>query len=221
MARYGNTPLILSLVLVAVFAVPAMGQVASIDYIGFGFETGGFFPSEPGDQLVVTAIADNADAEFEVDLAMDELTFHVYGLISTGQTDMAGNTMINFTGGTLDIYQDGSQNADWGINPPNPTSPSTFNDGTLFFRGAFTAFTMYVTPDGNGSFEGNLDAQAGTMIDGSCSGCVYTWGGSFTTAAGAQIPEGYDLQIDGVFQIDASVSNETSNWGSVKALFNN
>lgn len=211
----------LALVLAAVLSVPAFAQVASIDYIGFGYETGGIFPSDPGDELVIAAIADWVDAEFGVDLGIDELTFHVYGLTSAGQIDAGGTTVVNYVGGYLEIYQDSSKNADWGVNPPNATSPGTFTDGSLFFQGSFNDFTLFFTPDGNGAFEGSLDASGGTMIDGSCADCVYSWGGSFTRDAGAQIPGGYHLQIDGVFQIDSAVSSETSNWGSVKALFNN
>ena len=57
------------------------------------------------------------------------------------------------------------------------------------------------------------------MIDESCVGCAYTWGGGFTTDANAQMPEGYDLQIDGVFEIEAAVSTEDATWGSLKALY--
>ena len=38
--------------------------------------------------------------------------------------------------------------------------------------------------------------------------------------SGAQIPDGYDIQIDGVFEIERAVSTEDASWGSVKALFN-
>lgn len=211
---------LLVLALVAGAAVPATAQIASIDYLGYGFETGGFLPSQAGDELVLTCVADNVDPLFGVDLGSTELTFHVYGLVSAGEVDMGGYTMINYSGGTLDIYDDPAENAAWGVSPPNPTSPATFSDGTLFFRGNFTAFTLYMTAAGYGSFEGNLDGVAGTMIDGNCSGCIYTWGGTFTQDAGAQIPSGYDMQVDGVFEIDSAVSSEAASWGSVKALFN-
>ena len=212
---------LLALTLAAALAAPAAAQVASIDYLGFGFETGGFLPSQSGDEMVLTCVADNVDPFFGADLGTEELTFHVYGLISAGEVPLGGNTMINYSGGTLDIYRDAGQNADWGVSPPNAVSPSTFTEGTLFFRGAFTGFTLFVAPGGYGSFEGSLDGIAGTMIDGSCSGCVYTWGGAFTQDAGAQIPSGYHLQVDGVFEIDSAVSSEAASWGSVKALFNN
>ncbi|MFH2051850.1 MAG: hypothetical protein ABIK96_05210 [bacterium] len=206
----------------ALFAVPALGQVYSVDYLGYAWETGGILPSDAGDELVIVSVADYVDPAFGVDLGIDELTFHVYGLVSGGETDFLGNTMINYAGGYLEIYQDPSRNADWGVNPPNATAPGSFTEGSLFFRGAFTAFTLFFDPSGSyGSFEGTLDGLAGSIIDDVCSDCVYTWGGAFTLDAGAQIPQGYDLQIDGVFEIDAAVSSESASWGSVKALFNN
>jgi len=207
--------------LAMLLAVPAMAQVARIDYLGYGFETGGILPSQAGDELVIEAVATNADAVFQVNLGTTELTFHVSGLISTGEVVSAGMTTVNYTGGTLEIYEDAAQNADWGVNPPNPTAPATFTDGSLFFSGTFTSFTLYFASGGYGSFEGNLDGVGGSIIDGTCNGCVYTWAGSFTPDAGAQIPAGYDLQIDGGFQIDSAVDTETASWGSVKALFNN
>jgi len=211
---------VLAVLLAGVLALPAVAQTAQIDYLGFGYETGGILPSDPGDELVIEGVADNVSALFGVDLGSDELTFHVSGLVSTGQVVSGGLTSIDYTGGTLEIYQDGAKNADWGINPPNPTAPSTFTDGSLFFSGDFTSFTLYFATGGYGSFAGNLDGTGGTMIDGSCTDCVYTWSGAFSPEAGAQIPDGYDLQFDGVFQIDSTVDDDVTSWGSVKALFN-
>ncbi len=212
---------LLALLLAVAAVLPAGAQTANIDYIGFGFETGGLFPSNAGDELNIEAITSHADPVFEVDLGTYELTFHVSGLISTGGYLNGSTTVVNYTGGTLEIFMDAARNADWGVNPPNATVPASFTDGELFFRGEFNSFTLYFAPGGYGSFEGSLDAVDGTMIDGGCSGCVYTWAGSFTSEGGAQIPAGYDLQVDGGFQIDSTVDTETASWGSVKALFSN
>ena len=51
--------------------------------------------------------------------------------------------------------------------------------------------------------------------------CAYTWGGAFTNESGAQIPDGYDLQIDGLFELDGAVADEHSTWGDVKSLYAN
>lgn len=198
----------------------SIAQTSIIDYLGFGWETGGYPASNPGDALVFTGVTTSIDPIFGVDLGTTEVTFHVYGLISTGEFDDGfGNAIIGYTGGTLDIYGDGTQNADWGVFPPNATSPGTFNDGLLLFRGNFTDFTLVITPGGSGAYEGNLDGIAGDFLAGGCSGCAFTWGGAFTMDAGAQIPDGYDFQMDGVFELDNAVSTRATAWGALKALF--
>ncbi len=213
--------LILVGISIVLFSFPAFAQVHTIDYIGFGWEDGGFPNSEVGDELHFVGLVDYLDPEFGVDLGTEYLTFYVYGLLSQGEVDLGYWTMANFTGGYLEIYKDTVHNADWGINPPNATVPSAFLDGELFFAGSFTDFVLFITPDGGGSFEGNLNGISGSMIDSSCTGCVYLWGGAFTWASGAQLIEGYDLQIDGALDVDAAVATEPMSWDSVKSLFNN
>ena len=211
----------MAMALVVAFAMPAFGQASAIDYFGYAWETGGFPTSDPGDLMTFTGVGDYADPIFGVDFGTEEVTFYMYDLVSTGEIPIGGGTlMINYVGGFLEIYRDGAKNADWGIAPPNPTSPSTFVDGTLFFKGSFNSMTVFLNPGGDGAYEGTLDGIGGTMIDDVCTGCVYTWGGNFTPPSGAQIPDGYDIQIDGVFEIEEAVSTEDRSWGSVKALFN-
>jgi len=211
----------MAMALVIAFAIPAFGQASAIDYFGYAWETGGFPPSDPGDVMIFTGVGDYADPIFGIDFGTEEATFYMYDLVSTGEVPLeGGSVMINYTGGYLEIYRDAAMNADWGIAPPNLTSPSTFMDGTLFFKGSFNSMTLYLNPGGDGVYEGTLDGIGGTMIDDVCTGCVYTWGGNFTPPSGAQIPDGYDIQIDGVFEIEEAVSTEDYSWGSVKALFN-
>ncbi len=213
-------PQLVGALLILLFALPALGQVYTVDYLGFGWEQAVGPLKAAGEELVITSVADAIDPAFGVDLGTEELTLYIHGLISDGPVDAGGYTIINFTGGTMEIYEDPAMNADWGINPPNPTSPGTFTEGSLFFSGSFTSFVMNFDPSGAyGSFSGNLNGDAGSIINEMCTNCVYTWGGAFTLEAGAQIPEGYWIQVDGVFEIDSAVPVETSSWGSVKALF--
>jgi hypothetical protein len=209
-----------ALFLAATVTGPAQAQVSIIDYLGFAWEDGGFLPSNPGDEFVFTGVTTSLDAIFGVNLATHEVTFHAYGLISTGQfVDGFGNTIVAYAGGTLDIWVDAAEDADWGTNPPNATSPSTFSNGSLLFSGSFTSFTVVITPGGAGAYEGTLDGVGGTVLAGGCSGCAFTWGGAFTSDVGAQIPTGYDLQMDGVFELDNAVSTESTGWGALKARF--
>ncbi len=195
-------------------AASALAEPPTIDYLGYAWEDGGFLPSLPGDELSYTGISTLAHPIFGIQPASEELTFHVTGLISTGEVDLGGGvTMIAYTGGVLELWRDDTPDADWTIGA------STFNDGSLFFRGAFSDFTIYMAADGSGAFEGSLDGMAGEIIDQNCSDCAYTWGGAFGASSGAQIPAGYDLQMDGEMSILEAVSNENHTFGSLKALF--
>lgn len=211
--------LILSALVLAFGAGIASGQVAIADYLGFGWEDGGLPPSLPGEQLQIAAIVNSADPIFGLNLAVEEATIYVHGLISTGGfPDGFGNTIIAYVGGTLELWQDPAQNADWGVFPPNATSPATFMDGNLLLEGAFTDFVLVLSASGAGAYEGHLDGIAGSLIS-ACSDCIYTWGGSFDTNVGAQVPDGYDVQIDGVLEVDESISTNHESFGALKALY--
>jgi len=214
-----KTSIFVACAAMVVFAVPAFAQAPAIDYVGYSWETGGFPPSVAGDELVCLGVTSNLDPIFGVDLGVDELTFHLYGLISTGEVPLGGGmVMVTYTGGMMDVWRDGAQNADWGLNPPNPTAPASFVDGTLFFRGAFNDFTVFMLGDGSGSFEGTLNGLGGEVLGDLCTDCAYTWGGTYTQLS-AQVPDGYDMQMDGELLIEGSVAEDVQTWSGVKALF--
>ena len=81
--------------------------------------------------------------------------------------------------------------------------------------------SVYVNLVGNGAFEGALDGLDGEILSEVCYDCAYTWGGTILKGTGAQIPDGYDLQVDGVFELDGAVADEQSTWGDVKSLYGN
>jgi len=195
----------------------AAAQVALIDYVGFAWEDGDILPSDPGDVLAFTAVATQIDAIFGVDLQTDEVTVYVYDLVSTGEFPLGGGlSLIGYTGGTIQVYSDPSEDHDWGINPPNAQQGS-FTNGTLLLEGDFTSFSLALDTGGLGSFEGYIDGVGGTVAN-TCTGCEFTFGGAFGRDI-AQIPTGYHLQIDGVLEVDESVSTESKSFGAVKALY--
>ena len=195
------------------------GEIVKIDYLGFGWENGGIPPSNAGDVFKITAIADFIDPIFGVDLATEEVTLYLYDLVSTGEVDIGGGArVIAYTGGNIDVFADPLMNHVWGINPPNPEQ-ATFTNGTLLFRGAFTSFTLTLNTSGAGVYEGTLDGVGGAALATLCTNCAYSFAGSFTRATGAQIPEGYDLQVDGLLDVDSAVTAETTGWGALKALY--
>jgi hypothetical protein len=76
-----------------------------------------------------------------------------------------------------------------------------------------------MTAGGGGSFEGTLNGLGGEILGDLCTDCAYTWGGTFTQETGADIPAGYDMQMDGELLIEGSVANEFETWSGVKNLF--
>jgi hypothetical protein len=193
------------------------GAFALVDYVGFGWESGGILPSNPNDVFEFTAVATQIDPIFGVDLQSVEVTIYVSGLISTGQFNAGTSWLIGYTGGHIDVYADAAQDHDWGTFPPNGLL-GTFTNGTLLFSGDFTSFTVQMDLAGNaGAFEGLIDGVGGTVAN-ACTDCAYTFGGIFGDQI-AQLPDGYDLQIDGGLQVCETVSTDTQSFGSVKALF--
>ena len=210
-----------ALALVALVSGAGTAHAAAVDYVGFAWETGTLAPSNPGDVLAAAAVVTQIDPLFEVDLGGVEGTLFIDGLVSTGgYVDGLGRTIIGYVGGGISVYADPAHNADWGVNPANGTVPGTFVDGDLVFSGNFTSFTLILDPSGGGVFEGYVDGTGGSALAGPCSGCAYTFSGTFAAPTGAQIPAGYDLQIDGVLDVESTVSVESMSWGAVKNLYN-
>jgi len=194
---------------------------AVADYVGFGWETGGIDSSLPGDELAIATVVTQIDAIFGIDLNAVEGTLYIEGLTSLGAVFNAstGVTSIGYTGGILRLFADPSWDHDWGTNPANGSVPGTFVNGDLLFEGTFTNFSLLLMTSGGGVFEGYLHGTGGSALAGPCSDCAYTFAGAFTTPSGAQIPEGYDLQVDGVLEIESAVAAEDINWGSLKTLY--
>ena len=194
------------------------GPTSEIDYVGYGWESGGIPTSNPGDVLDVLAVTTQIDPIFGVDLGTEEVTLYIYGLVSTVEFDLGGGSvLIGYTGGHIDVYRDAAKDHAWGVFPPN-AQLTTFTNGTLMIAGDFTSFSLGMTAQGAGSYEGLIDGVGGTMAN-ACDGCQYTFGGAFTPDAGTQIPDGYDLQIDGILEVLNSVKAHESSWGAVKSIF--
>jgi hypothetical protein len=225
-ARAGNEEypvkkLLLTLSLSLLMVAPAMaGQIILMDYTGFGYEDGGLPSSNPGDVLTIAAVAQSYDPMFNVAPSSQEVTIYIYDLVSTGEFMAGSDTFIAYVGGKIEVYEDSMLDNDWGINPPN-VELSTFTNGSLLFQGDFTDFVLTLTAAGFGVYEGTIDGVGGTsaaICDG-LADCAYTFGGAFHRDI-AQVPDGWDLQIDGTLEVDAAVPATPSSFGAVKALYN-
>ena len=216
--------LLLVAALAVVMAGSAQAQNALIDYQGYAWENGGVPPSSPGDVLSIVGVVDNLDPRFGINLLVDEVTLSVANLVSTGQVDIGGGILsIAYVGGSIDLYQDPSQDHDYGTNPPNATAPSTFTNGTLFLGGTFTSFFLFFDPGtGSGAYEGNVVFNAGSGLAAlnQLNANGYTFGGVLNTnASGGNVPQGYDLQADGTIEVEVRVGVEQKSWSTIKDMY--
>lgn len=222
--KLGLDKAVLAVALV-LLAAPAFAQnpVALMDYTGFAYETGGLPQSLAGDELVIAGVANpaNMDPIFNVLPSSQEVTVYIYGLlVASAVTQTDGSVDVDYSGGMIEVYEDANLNHVWSAFPPQPDL-ATFTDGALLFSGSFTRFNLNLNAFGFGIYDGEIDGIGGTaaaLCDGAPD-CAYTFGGAFGRDIGAQIPDGWDLQIDGTLEIDAAVPTETASFGAVKALF--
>jgi len=203
-----------------------------LDFTGFLYESDndpavvGFPPSDISDILCGVGHIENIGPELDWDPGVVQLTFVISDLISTGQVETpTGMFYILYQGGTLDIVADayaggGYTDPDYGFDPPNATSPSTFWDGEIYLHGEFYQFYMTYHPTLHaGSFEGYLDWTGGTQLD-----MLYPDPEGYTVAGtvdplGAPVPEGYDLEAVGHISFDPAIPVENNTWGQVKNLY--
>jgi hypothetical protein len=217
-----KTPLVLLVAAILGMTTVSHAGVDIIDYQGYAWETGGFVPSNVNDVLNIVGITDNIDAVFGIDLNIEEVTIHATGLVSTGQVPLGGGVIaVSYAGGTLQVWQDPAMNHDYGINPANATAPSTFIDGALLFGGFFTNFVLYFdTVNGVGSYEGNVTWTAGSGL-AMYQNNGFTFGGVLNSAASSgSVPQGYDLQADGIIEVNPIIAVEDKTWSGVKSLYN-
>src|SRR5262245_12959873 len=209
---------------VLVGASGASAQNALIDYQGYAWETGDFPPSNAGDVLSFVGVVDAIDSRFGVNFATEEVTLYVTSLTSTGQVDMGGGVLsIAYTGGNIQLWRDPSQDHNYGVNPPNATAPLSFINGSLFLGGTLSNFFMFYDPStGSGAYEADANFIAGTGLAtlNQIQANGYTFGGTLdASGSGGNLPAGYDLQVDGVIEVEVIVGVEQQSWSQIKGLY--
>jgi hypothetical protein len=215
-------------VLPAAVAVAMAGGVqaqnALIDYQGYAWETGGFPPSDPLDVLNIVGVVDALDTRFGINLLAEEVTLHVTNLTSAGGVDIGGGVLsVAYAGGTIDLWRDPSMDHDYGINPPNATAPTSFTNGSLFLGGTFVNFFLFFDPaTSSGVYEGSVSFTSGSGLTtlNQLNANGYTFGGVLdTNSSGGNLPEGYDLQVDGTIEVEVRVGVEQKTWKEIKDLY--
>ena len=159
-----------------------------------------------------------------------EYTFYVHGLISGGTVAQGPPSLTlyttNYSGGTIEVYQDLSPDASFDPNPPNAGVPGDFIDGgPPILTGSFAGFVVQsnnFTQFDTGNIEGNINWTGGTLYDQltqnggqPCPG-LFTGGSTWNPPL---LPAGYLFLHDGKIDLQCPTPARTSTWGKIKTLY--
>jgi len=155
----------------------------------------------------------------------NEYTNHIFNMTVATHSYFAGFFEADFSnGGRSRYYGDpisGGTHGDYGVNPPNATSPSTFIDGSMRLGGSVDNFKLVInfnaTP-ATGTFSGDMTLDEGPdLIYFPTNKSGWTLGGT-AGQPNATIPAGYDNQVTGECKLLVTPTTHRT-WGAIKALY--
>jgi hypothetical protein len=212
--------------LLAVSPLPARAQSLLFDYVGFDYENPDLNPStfgETGSGYVSIGLVPVLFAPLTFDTSENEYTYVLTGPVATGSAVFGDYVIIDYSGGTLALYEDDASSgtpADYGVNPPNATAPSTFSDGTLILLGTLEPFQfIFNTVTNTGSFEAVYNAVGGSQLGNIPADDRDGWTFAGTTGNSTQTPEGYEHQVDGQVLLNKPTPARVASWGAIKARY--
>jgi hypothetical protein len=160
-----------------------------------------------------------------------EYSIFIHGLISLGTSSITSSGFTfyttNYSGGSIEIYQDTSPDAVFDPFPPNANVPSTFTDGVPILTGTFTSFVIQTnnfTAHDTGNMEWSITWTGGTLFSYTfspsgqpCPGLL-TGGITWDPSPGVLIP-GYLFRNDGKIDFNCPTATKQSTWGQVKGIY--
>jgi len=197
-----------------------------LDYVGFDYESPNPNPlefGELGSGYVSVGEVPVLAAPLIFDQVNNEYTYVMSGLTAINRQIVGPFIIVDYSPGNFSAYED-SKNLgtpfDYGVNPPNPTAPTTFNDGTLYVSGDITNFRfVFNTTDNSGSFEGAFTVTGGSQLVNIPVTDRMGWTFAGATSNALNIPAGYAHQIDGQIIIEPAVPADNTSWGRLKANY--
>jgi hypothetical protein len=216
------TTLLLACCAVLSVAPAARAQSLLFDYLGFDYEFPNPDPNafgEPGSGYVAVGTVPFLFAPLVGNTTLNEYTFVVEGLSPTGVMPVGSFDIINYSSGTVTIYEQAKLGGTPGtFTPPGPVPPPSFTDGTAILVGTLTNFQIVIErTSGVGSFEAVFNATGGSQIGNFPLNQRTGWTFSGTTGEALNIPDGYSHQIDGQTFLNGPVSAKHMSWGRLKA----
>ena len=209
----------------ALAGVPsAHAQSLLFDYLGFDYESPNPDPGqfgETGSGYVGLGTVPYLFAPLVSNTSTYEYTYVIQGLTPTSVIPVGSFRIINYSSGTITLYQDpllGGTLADYGANPPSGVAPGTFTDGTAILVGSLTNFQFVVdTNNGTGSFEAVFNVTGGSQFGNFSPGQLVGWTFAGSSGNALNIPAGYVHQIDGQTFVNSPTASRRASWGHLKA----
>jgi hypothetical protein len=213
-------PAFVTAVVLAVFAATSVAaqETTIIHITGHSWEDGAFPPSTLNDEMQAVGIITGVEQPLQWDPASFSYTWYMRQLISLGEVIFGTTRLVNYAGGLITFYVDVlPSNHDYGINPPNATSPSTFTDGiSIYLDGEFTEFTLTFNDVSQaGSFTGTINFTGGDVFPLLQDPQGWTLGSNIAGVS----PTGYDLQLNGDVFLQGPISVDDMSWGAIKSLY--
>lgn len=116
----------------AALCAPLPLRAQLLDFRGGGWSSGRSPHLAVGDSIFFALRADAVSSVIRFDLDQEELTLWIRALVQ--RTVVFQGVPINECTGLLYAFRDPARNSDFGVNPPNPTVPATFDDGGLVWK---------------------------------------------------------------------------------------
>jgi hypothetical protein len=160
-----KTASILAAVLLLILPTLALAGNVIMNNNGFIYSDGTFPLGAVGDKYAGAGFVSSTSPPISADLSVNELTWSLDSLLLTDQLVFGDIVRTFFAGGIVGIYLDPAMNAEYGINPPNATCPSTFEDGDQFLIGVITMAAMqYNAVTQSGVLQAVVDFTNGTAL---------------------------------------------------------
>jgi hypothetical protein len=215
---------------VALLVVPLAAHADTLlfGYQGFDYESPDPNPAtfgEAGSSYVGVGFVPFLFAPLVADTASNQYTYYISGLTPVS-TQMFGTFLVvDYGTGSMSIYEDSKATgtpADYGANPPNGVTPSTFVDGTPYLLSTVNNFQfVFNTANGSGSYEGTLNFTGGSQIGNFPTNQRSGWQFAGSSGNALNVPPGYYHQIVGQAFLGEALATRHTTWGALKSLYRN